>query len=100
MTKIVLLCAAGMSTSLLVSKMQEYAQVMDREIAIAAYPTSEASEQAADADVILLGPQVRFQLADIQKQFPEKVVSLIDMRDYGLMDGKKVLEAALQLIEA
>lgn len=98
MTKIVLLCSAGMSTSLLVNKMREHARMMDREIEIAAYPTSEASEQAADADVILLGPQVRFQQADIQKQFPDTVVSIIDMRDYGLMDGKKVLETTLKML--
>lgn len=98
MTKIVLLCSAGMSTSLLVNKMREYAKSINKEIEIDAYPISEASEQAADADVILLGPQVRFQQADITAQFPDKKVSVIDMRDYGLMDGKKVLETTLKMM--
>lgn len=57
MRKIILLCAAGMSTSMLVKKMQEAAAAQNYECTIAAFPTSEAQAQASDADVILLGPQ-------------------------------------------
>lgn len=56
MKKIVLLCAAGMSTSILVKKMQEAAKADNFDCEIAAYPTSEAKDKATDADVILLGP--------------------------------------------
>ena len=68
MKKIVLLCAAGMSTSILVKKMQEAAKADSFDCEIAAYPTSEAKDKAADADVILLGPQVRFQAKKIAEQ--------------------------------
>ena len=70
MKKIILLCAAGMSTSMLVKKMQEAAAAESYECEIAAYPTSEATTKAADADVILLGPQVRFQKNKIAEQCP------------------------------
>ena len=63
MKKIVLLCAAGMSTSMLVKKMQEAAAAESYECSIAAYPTSEANAKASDADVILLG-QFLSQLAE------------------------------------
>jgi len=94
MRKIVLLCASGMSTSMLVKKMEEAAAVMNYECNISAFPTSEASKRATDADIILLGPQVRFDLNKIKKQCPGVIVEAIDMRMYGRMDGKGVVEFA------
>lgn len=98
MKKIVLLCAAGMSTSMLVNKMSVYAKEINQKIIINAYPISEAKEQGADADAILLGPQVRFQEDEIKKMFPNKTVLTIDMRDYGTMNGKNVLETTLKML--
>lgn len=94
MKKIVLLCAAGMSTSILVKKMQEAAKAEDFACSIEAYPTAEAKEKAADADAILLGPQVRFQKAKIAKECPNVPIDAIDMRMYGRMDGAGVLKFA------
>lgn len=98
MKKIVLLCSAGMSTSMLVKKMQTYSTEINKSVDIEAYPMSEASEQAQDADVILLGPQVRFQEKYVKEMFSEKIVSVIDMRDYGTMNGKNVLESTLKML--
>lgn len=92
MRKIRLFCAAGMSTSLLVTKMQQYADSINYECEIEAHPTSEASVYGPEADIILLGPQVRFELNKIKAQLPGKIVEPIDMRAYGMMDGKKVIE--------
>ncbi|WP_196606962.1 PTS sugar transporter subunit IIB [Pectinatus frisingensis] len=96
MKKIVLLCASGMSTSMLVKKMQTAAQKMAYICEIAAYPTSEAKTKASDADLILLGPQVRFSMEKIKAQCPGVQVAAIDMRLYGKMDGKAVIEFAKQ----
>lgn len=93
MRKIRLFCAAGMSTSLLVTKMQNYAKEIGYDVDVVAYPISEASVYGPEADIVLLGPQVRFQLNDVKKQLgPDKIVEPIDMRAYGMMDGKKVIE--------
>ena len=98
MKKIILLCAAGMSTSMLVKKMQEAAAADSYDCEIAAFPTSEAKDKAADADVILLGPQVRFAKGKVQEACPGIPVEPIDMKLYGRMDGKGVLAAAKKLI--
>lgn len=97
MKHIILLCSAGMSTSLLVSKMQKEAKERNLELHIEAFGTSMVDEAAKVADVILLGPQVRFQLQDIKKRVSVPVDS-INMRDYGMMNGKAVLDQALQLM--
>lgn len=98
-----LVCAAGMSTSLLVSKMKKAAEVKGIETNIFAVSAGEADEYLANdkIDVLLLGPQVRF----MKEQFKEKVkplgigVEVIPMIDYGMMNGEKVLEQALSLIK-
>ena len=74
MTKIILLCAAGMSTSALVRKMQDAAKADNYECEISAHPVADASNYA-DADIILLGPQVRYRLKDVQGQLPGNKVA-------------------------
>ena len=55
MKKILLVCAAGMSTSLLVSRMKKHAEALNEEVDIIALPVSEAGTAASSADVVLLG---------------------------------------------
>ena len=54
--KIYLFCSAGMSTSLLVSKMKAQAEKYEVTVIIAAYPEALAAEKGVEADLILLGP--------------------------------------------
>lgn len=98
MKKIVLLCAAGMSTSLLVTKMQKAAAEEGMECDINAYSIAQAKEVGADADIILLGPQVRFNLAKVKEQCPHCPVEAIDMAAYGMMDGAKVIKRVKEVL--
>ena len=66
MKKILLVCAAGMSTSLLVSRMKKHAEPLNEEVDIIALPVSEAGTAASSADVVLLGPQVRYQKSQVE----------------------------------
>ncbi|MEC6748686.1 PTS sugar transporter subunit IIB [Marinilactibacillus sp. GCM10026970] len=103
MKTIMLVCAAGMSTSMLVSKMEKAAEADGVETDIFAVSANEADSYLASkpVDVLLLGPQVKF----LKKQMESKVadkgipVEVIDMRDYGMMNGKSVLDRALALSE-
>lgn len=92
MKNIVLLCSGGMSTSLLVNKVKEEASKEGYELTIEAYGMSEAPSVVPAADLVLLGPQVRFSKGDLEKKFPEKQIDVIDMRAYGMMDGASVLK--------
>ncbi|MBS0969604.1 PTS sugar transporter subunit IIB [Chimaeribacter arupi] len=100
MKKIVLCCAAGMSTSMLVQRMRQEAEKRQIEVDIEAVPVSDFELVVKDADVILLGPQVKFQLKRLQEAAAPlgKPVDVIDMMDYGTMRGDKVLDKALSLI--
>lgn len=97
MRKIVLLCNAGLSTSMLVDKMRKEAEAIGYECTINAYPVAEVHEEGKDADIILLGPQVRYQAAKV-KEVVTCPVESIPPADYGRMDGKKVLMHAKGVI--
>lgn len=92
MRNIVLLCNMGMSTSLMVNKMRDAAKEMGYACEINAYALQKVDEIAKDADILLIGPQVAYELNRLQKEFPDKAIETINMMDYGRMDGKKVLE--------
>lgn len=97
MKKIILACMAGLSTSILVSKMREAAAADGYDCTITAYPISNVKKAGDDADIVLLGPQVRFQ-ADSVKKSVNCPVEVVDMAAYGTMDGKKVMDRVKTII--
>ena len=99
MKKILLVCAAGMSTSLLVNKMVAAAREKGVEINIDALPVSECSSIIDTVDIVLLGPQVRFQKPQVDALVNGRIpVEVIDMRLYGTMNGKAILEGVLKTL--
>ena len=100
MKKILLVCSAGMSTSLLVIKMKDAAKQGGIEVEIEALAIAECSSVINEKDIVLLGPQVRFQKPQVEKLTNGNIpVEVIDMRQYGMMDGKSILETALSKIK-
>lgn len=97
MKKIVLLCAGGMSTSILVNNMRKEAQKIGFECIIDAYAVDTVKRVGADADCILLGPQIAYKLDDVKRDVTCPVID-IDLPTYGMMDGKKALKIAQNLM--
>ena len=93
-----LVCATGMSTSLLVNRMKEAAETKEIEFQIEAHPVGQIEKYGEAADVILLGPQVRYELKNVKAKYPNKPVEVINMQDYGMMNGANVLKRALEII--
>lgn len=98
MKKILLVCSAGMSTSMLIKKMQEAAKAKNIEVSIQAISEAEIINYIDEAQIILLGPQVRFLLSKIREMAGNKPVEVIDTVAYGTMNGEKVLQTALDII--
>lgn len=104
MKRIVLACAAGMSTSMVVTRMEKEAAARGLSFQIYAIPEQNLREELQnygnDVAVVLLGPQVRFKLEENRKltdsyQLP---IAVIDTLAYGTLNGAKVLDQALALI--
>lgn len=98
MKHILLVCNAGMSTSLLVKKMQNEASAQNLDVEIEAKSLTEAKKNLGEANCILIGPQIRYELNNVKALAGNVPVDAINMQDYGLVNGKKVLEAALKLM--
>ena len=103
MKKIMLVCSAGMSTSLLVTKMEQAAEKVGDEVEIFALPMSDGINRLSTVDCVLLGPQVRFNLGKIKEEAakvnPGLPVDVIGMKDYGMMNGEKVYNYAKKLMD-
>ena len=100
MIRITLACAGGMSTSLLMNKMKAEADKRGIEVEIQAIPEKSIEAHMGEFDVLLLGPQVRYMLTNVQKLLNGIApVAVIHMRDYGTMNGPKVLDTALKIYE-
>ncbi|MBD1574867.1 PTS sugar transporter subunit IIB [Vibrio sp. S11_S32] len=101
MKKILLLCNAGMSTSMVVKKMKESAQAKGIDVEIQAYGAETFQDHLNSYDIFLLGPQIRFKKAEFQAiaNGVGKRVEVIDMMDYGMIKGEKILEDTLKLMD-
>jgi PTS system cellobiose-specific IIB component len=100
--KILLACDAGMSTSIMVTKMKKAAVEKGIDADIQAIPLKLLDENIDGTDVVLLGPQMKYTLPKIQKRLEDIgiPVDVIHSLDYGMMRGDKILEQAIQLIKA
>ena len=99
---IMLACAAGMSTSLLVANMQKAAESQGKDYEIFATSTADVDAKLNDKhpDVVLLGPQVAYMKEEVKGQTDKAGIPLdvINMMDYGMMKGDNVLKAAETLM--
>ena len=69
------------------------------EINIDALPVSECSSVIDKVDIVLLGPQVRFQKPQVDALVKGRIpVEVIDMRLYGTMNGKAILDQVLKTL--
>ena len=90
MVNVLLLCSQGMSTGMLCDRIAAAAREDGCVLNIWAASEIKAREHVGKADLILLGPQVRYLKSRISEMAAGKPVEVIDMMAYGMMDGKKV----------
>jgi PTS system cellobiose-specific IIB component len=98
MYNIILVCEHGASTSAMVTKMRAAAEQLGEDCEINAYSYSKMDELIDSADIVLLGPQVRFKKKTFEQKYADKNVEfvLIDPVDFGTMNGEKVVKMALE----
>lgn len=101
MQHILLACSAGMSTSLLVSKMEEVAKEKEEQVKIWAVAQDKVIKEIEKADVLLIGPQMRFLKKKLSKITDDAKIKMdvIDPVAYGRIDGEAVLKRALELLK-
>ncbi len=89
--KILLVCSGGMSTSILMNKMKDYAESKGFNLMIDAVGTGAYEGVAGDYEIICLGPQIAYRRAQIQETVDIPVVA-IEPRTYAFADSEKLFE--------
>lgn len=82
----------------MVNKMKDAAKARGIEAEIWAVADAEAAANIEKADIMMLGPQVRFLESKMKGIAGDKPVTVIDMVAYGSMNGEKVLDQALTIL--
>lgn len=103
MKRVYLFCNAGMSTSLLASRMQKVADEHKLPIEVKAFSDAkmEAIVQEFNPDVILLGPQIKYKFEESKSKYGHLgiPIEVIDLADYGNVDGERVLKKSIMLMK-
>lgn len=98
--KVRLFCAGGMSTSLLVRKIEAAAKEEGVELDIIAHGVSSIERRVDETvDVVLIGPQIGYQKNEVKKVCDKYGIPMevIPMTDYGMVNGKNVWELTKKL---
>ena len=64
--KIMLICAGGMSTSILMKKMEKWGQDNNVDLEVEAYGLSSYEDNFSGYDCALLGPQISYKFDEIK----------------------------------
>lgn len=96
--RVILACAVGFSSSMLVERMKAYANEEQLDVFVDAVSEEGINKIIDQVDILLLGPQVNHMEEILKEKYKDRPVkiSVIDSMAYGLMDGKKVLKNALK----
>ena len=94
--KILLVCAGGMSTSILMQKMEKYWQKIGEELNIKAVGLAEYQEEAQSFDIIMVGPQVGYKIDEIKRD-TNKPTEVIQSYDYAIGNCENIHKIAEKL---
>lgn len=96
--RILLACSAGMSTSLVVSKMKKAVEEQGKDYTIWAVEQGQVASEIGNFDVLLLGPQIRHMERTLKQTVGDAApVAVINPMAYGRCDGAAVLAQAEEL---
>lgn len=100
---ILLVCTTGLTTNILVAKMQKLIFAQDLPLELVAIPATELEVEfpSHQVDAILLSPQVRYlrPIVDHLAESRKIPYEVINMAAYGMMDEEKILHSACLLLE-
>lgn len=103
MIKATLMCLNGMSTAVMEKKMMQSAVERNIEFTIKAIAQNQFRDPE-DADIIILGPQLKYAESDVRKLLDSKEngkqipLYVIEPSDFGMMRGDVVLTKILKVL--
>lgn len=96
--KILLVCAGGMSTGILMKKMEQYWKEQGEDLQIQAVGLSEYEEVSKNYEIVLLGPQASYRLDEV-KENTGLPCEAIPSYDYAVANCSQIMKLAKKLLE-
>lgn len=96
---ILLVCACGASTSIVVEAMKDNLNEDEKDYFIEAKSIQEVKDCIGKYDAILVAPQIRYQKKSLEKlAAPYNIlIADIDPNAYGTCNGKKIMDSIRNL---
>ena len=96
---ILLVCACGASTSILVEAMKCALKEDEKDWFIEARSSQEVKECVGKYDIILVAPQIRYQKKTLEKLAAPYGINVLDIDSvaYGTCNGNKILDSIRSL---
>ena len=94
--KVLLICAGGMSTGILMKKLEKYAAEQGINLQIEAVGMSAYEDVCKNYDVILLGPQVSYKKDEIE-QTTQMPIAVIAAYDYAIGNAANIMKQVDEL---
>ena len=94
---VLLVCVGGMSTSILMKKLQQYRDEQGVAGQIKAVGLSAYEDVYQDYDVILMGPQVAYRQSEVEKATGLPVAAIPPL-DYAVGDSAHIFKLAENLV--
>lgn len=95
MKKILLMCAGGMSSSVVAKKLEEEVKKRNLDISIGFYPTMAWNVEDIKVDLVLLAPQVSYQLNELKRKLSCPIIPIKPL-DYGRARVENILNYILK----
>ncbi|MGH1811675.1 PTS sugar transporter subunit IIB [Enterococcus entomosocium] len=97
--KILLVCANGLSTSILMQKMEKWGKEKNVDLAVKAVPVGGYESVYQDYDCVLVAPQISYKLDEVQNNVVGVPVGAINSIDYGISNVDNIIKYVNQIIE-
>lgn len=97
--KVLIICASGMSTSLIKSRMNRYADENNLDVHIDSDSYDNLPYVIQNYDMILFAPQVAMHFEENRREYTGsgKIFCLLTVREFGSMDGQKLVQKCIDM---
>ncbi|MDY0393642.1 hypothetical protein RWE15_03290 [Virgibacillus halophilus] len=92
MVQVILSCSSGMSSSLLAKRTQEAAVETSQIITITAMDIALVERHLDEADLVLLGPHLKYKLEELQLKCQQTQMDLVSKEIYQSFNGRELLK--------
>lgn len=89
---IMLVCAGGMSSGILMNKMKKWGEENQKDLKVKAYGMGEFENEVQNYQCILLGPQISYKEKEIRANAGGIPVAQISSMDYALGNVENIMK--------